>query len=163
MAPLGLAASVGTALVVDCDAQAPTYPGRNVAELADLGLRRVDLLPARRGVAVLGNGGLDLDSVMDIVGHLRRGWPSIVLRAGVFDPPGVPVIPAIVLLPDPLTPKVDGPCLAQRIGRSSGSIDGGIMLPPLSRSQLVAMMSSRINPRWRWVKAFRRVWDLPWH
>ena len=53
VAPLGLAAAAGTALVVDLDPGGPRYPGP--ATLADLvadGPRRGDLSPSRRGVSI---------------------------------------------------------------------------------------------------------------
>ena len=59
VAPLGLAAAVNTALVVDLDPDGPNYPG--TASLADLvikGPRLVDLEPQRSGLAVLRNGGI---------------------------------------------------------------------------------------------------------
>lgn len=162
IAPLGLASAAGTALVVDCDGTAPGYPGPTAADLIDRGVRRADLVPPRAGVAILGNGGLELDAVMELVGALRKGWPALVLRAGEIDPPGIPVVPVVPLLPAPLAPRFDGPCLVQRLGRAQAALAGGIELPPLSRSQIGLLLAGRVDPRWRWVKAFRRVWELAW-
>ncbi|MEE8489046.1 MAG: hypothetical protein V3S43_01840, partial [Acidimicrobiia bacterium] len=60
VAPLGLAAASGTALVVDLDPNGPNYPGASsLAALVADGPRRSDLQPVRKGVAVLANGGIE--------------------------------------------------------------------------------------------------------
>ena len=59
IAPIGLAASAGTALVVDLRPDRPGYGARmTVADLVADGVRRVDLSPDRVGVAVLGSSGI---------------------------------------------------------------------------------------------------------
>ena len=57
LAPLGLAAARGTALVMDLDEEVPSYPGStSLANLVVSHPRRDDLRPVRSGVAVLSNG-----------------------------------------------------------------------------------------------------------
>jgi hypothetical protein len=87
IAPLGLAASAGTALVVDLDQRGPRYPGdQSLARLATEGPRRADLSPPRKGVAVLRNGGIDPSECQGLIRALCDGWPAVVLRPGATGP-----------------------------------------------------------------------------
>ena len=101
LAPLGLALAAGTALVVDLDPLGPHYPGS--ASLADLvaeGPRKADLSPARRGVAVLRNGGVSPAAAAEVVAALVGGLgaggaaPAAPARSGSRRPPGGPGAPA---------------------------------------------------------------------
>lgn len=57
LAPIGLAAAAGTALVVDLDLDRPSYPGRlTLSDLLTDGPRRADLVPTRRGWRCLVTG-----------------------------------------------------------------------------------------------------------
>jgi hypothetical protein len=149
VAPLGAAAAVGTALVVDLAPDAPPLPGgrRTVADLVADGPSAEDLTPHRRGVAVLRSGGVDADAAGDVVAALRQGWPFLVERrpsagivvAPVFGPPS----DAVVHQPTGLVPlPPDLP---------------GIVLPRLSPSTAKRLLTGR-EAGGRWVRAWRRVW-----
>ena len=111
VAPLALAASVNTALVVDLDRHGPRYPGSgSLAELVGQGPRLRDLRPARSGIAVLRNGGIDATDAGEVIGALIKGWPNVVLRlprlaAGL----SMPLVPVVPLLPGGMTPGSDRP------------------------------------------------------
>jgi hypothetical protein len=165
LAAIGLAASRGVALVVDLDRSAPAYPGRlTVRDLLDDGVRRAQLSPAASGVAVLGNGDAEPGAAVELIEVLAAGWPAIVVRAG-SDPDPFSMVPV----------SADFPAIRREAGRnvrprtSGVSVGGGrpgpdddILLPPLRRSQVRAMLNGHIRPGWRWVKAWRSVWDVAW-
>ncbi|MCP3995759.1 MAG: hypothetical protein GY722_11930, partial [bacterium] len=74
VAPLALASSAGTALVVDLDRDGPRYPGiGSLADLVEQGPRLDDLRPARAGVAVLRNGGIDAADAGEVIAALVQG------------------------------------------------------------------------------------------
>lgn len=162
LAPIGVAASRETALLVDLDEKAPGYPGRlTVADLVREGVRRSDLGPARKGVAVLGRGSAELDQVMELVDALVAGWPAVVIRAGSAEIPH-PVIPVTPVFPATWD-FVDEAAVTQPVAPwAKGVGDPSIRLPVLRRGQVAAMLGGRVSPRWRWVKAWRPVWDHPW-
>jgi hypothetical protein len=162
IAAIGLAACRGTALLVDLDAAAPSYPGRlTVADLVRDGVRRSDLAPAKRGVAVLGRGGADIDRAVELVDALAEGWPAVAVRVG-DDPVPFPVVPVSPVFPAHWERHLEG-TVAQSVIRGRRR-DGGeaVVLPPLSRSQVRAMLAGNVRPRWRWVRAWSPVWDMSW-
>ena len=115
LAPLGLAAARGTALVVDLDREAPSYPGAaSLAALVVSQPRLDDLRPRRSGVAVLPNGSVDPVEAVEVVDALVSGWPAVVFRLGASHdlPPSLaetPVIPVSPLLPGFPPPSGDRP------------------------------------------------------
>ena len=90
LAPLGLAAARGTALVVDLDEEAPSYPGStSLAKLVISQPRLSDLRPLRSGVAVLPNGSINPREAAEVVEALVTGWPAVCCGSapiGVFPP-----------------------------------------------------------------------------
>ncbi len=165
VAPFGLAAALaaalGTALVVDLDPTAPTYAGRTIAALIADGVRRADLVPARRGVAVLGNGGADVAAALPIVTRLAEGWPAVVVR--VTEPvPGIPLVPVRALLPDPLFVPGDAPAVYQATSRGARLPGRGVLLPPLGRGKMRSLLTGVVDSRWSWVRAWEPVGRLPW-
>jgi len=167
LAPLGLAASAGTALVVDLDPLGPRYPGE--ASLADLvreGPRRSDLSPARRGVAVLRNGGVGGVGVGEVLAALLAGWEKVVLRLPPRPAPvapGAPVVPVHLLLPGGLFPRGDGPAVYQST-RAMVTLRGpGVRLPVPSSGTVTGLLRGRLPVAGdRWVRAWRPVWEGPW-
>ena len=165
VAPLGLAAAAGTALMVDLDPGGPCYPGE--ASLADLvtdGPRRTDLGPDREGVAVLRNGGVDFAEAREVVEALIDGWPHVVVRVG--KPEGAkglaPLVPVWPLLPGLLAPQVDGHSVYQRTGFSVSPPGPGPVLPRPGPGLLQGFLGGTVAWRSRWVAAWRPVWRWPW-
>jgi hypothetical protein len=160
LAGIGLAACRGTALLVDLDPTAPAYPGRlTIADLVRDGLRRSDLAPAKEGVAVLGNGGADAEAAVELVAALSEGWPAVVVRAGTSPLP-IPVVPVSPVFPAEWE-QPTSPMVRQQILPSRRRADQ-LMLPPLRRSQVRAMLAGRVRPSWRWVAAWTPVWETTW-
>lgn len=161
VAPLGLAASAGPAIVVDLDREAPPYPGdRTLAMLAADGPRRDDLVPARSGVAVLANGGIGPDEAIPLIEALAGSWPAVVVRSGRVRPP-FPLVRVFGLLPG-LTPAVEGPAVYQRLGPGSPPRLSGLVLPPVGRGDILRMLAGGRPGSRRWVVAWRRAWELRW-
>lgn len=99
IAPLGLAVAAGTALVVDLDADGPSYPAeRTLAQVVAEGPRRAELVPERSGVAVLPNGGVRAFEALEMVEMLARSpcrtrWFRCDPCGQVSWPPAGPVRP----------------------------------------------------------------------
>lgn len=168
LAPLGLAAARGTALVVDLDRDAPSYPGStSLAALVVSQPRLDDLRPRRAGVAVLPNGSASARETAEVVEALVSGWPAVVFRLGVSNdlPPSLtetPVIPVAPLLPGFLHPPVTGPAVYQAMSAGPPPPVRGIMLPPLGRSHIYRMLGGMGYPPRRWVNAWEKAWSLSW-
>lgn len=167
VAPLGLAASAGTALLVDLDPAGPDYPGEgSLAALVEYGPRRADLRPVRRGVAVLRNGGIEASEAVEVLAALVDGWPAVVVRRAVGAPslPGLPVptVPVIPMLPAPLRVVPEGPAVYQPTGLASDPPGPGHVLARLRAGQVAQMLRGMIEQRWRWVRSWAPVWSLNW-
>ncbi len=161
LAPLGLGAVAGTALVVDLDPAGPRYPGDgSLAELVADGPRRSDLTPDRAGLAVLRNGGIEPAAAAEVLAALEAGWPSVVIRlpAGSAREPDIVVRP---LVPGELFPAGDsGVTVFQDLGfRLPAS---GPRLPVLSRGTAAALLAGSIPVRSRWVRAWKPAWEGAW-
>lgn len=164
VAPLALAAAAGTALVVDLDPLGPSYPGSgSLAELVEQGPRLDDLRPSRSGVAVLRNGGIEASAAREVVAALERGWPRVVLRLPPnTEPAAGPVVPVVPLLPGGLTPPCDRPAVFQQIGWHLKAPGPGIIMKMPARATVAALLEGHLPVRSRWVRSWRRVWEMPW-
>lgn len=156
IAPLGLAAAAGTALVVDLDPDAAPYPGPALADLSAGAVRAEHLAPKRRGVAVISSGGVTTGQADELLERLISGWPAVVIRVPVGSA-GIPVLP---LEPVELRP----PKAIRAVWQSTvrGSTAPGVVLPPIGRSRVTALCRCVVEPRWRWVRAWSAVWERPW-
>ena len=162
IAPLALAASVGTALVVDVDSAGPHYPSSgSLARLVADGPRRHDLAPSRAGVCLLRNGGVDFPAAGEVVEALIHGWPHVVLRCR--DPvticPSVPVVP---LLPGGLLTTTHHRAVYQQMGWREKAPGPGPVLPTPARSTVRALCEGQLPLGSRWIRSWRAVWGLPW-
>jgi hypothetical protein len=167
LAPLGLAASAGTALVIDLDPLGPRYPGGpSLADLVREGPRRSDLSPARRGVVVLRNGGVSTTAASEVVSALVAGWERVVLRLPPRPVPaavGGPVVPVHLLIPGALFPHPTGPAVYQS-SRAMLPLPGpGLRLPVPAAGTVAGLLKGRLPVVGdRWVRAWRAVWEAPW-
>ncbi|MDE0601416.1 MAG: hypothetical protein OXI56_06425 [bacterium] len=168
LAPLGLAAARGTALVVDLDDEAPAYPGStSLAKLVVSQPRLSHLRPHRPGVAMLPNGSVRPGEAAEVIEALVAGWPAVVLRYGTGQslPPvllQVPVVPVAPLLPGFLHPPLTGAAVYQSLFSGPPPRLRGVVLPPLGRSHIQGMLTGRGFPPRRWVRAWERVWEVSW-
>lgn len=165
VAPLALAASVGTALVVDLDPAGPAYPSDgSLAHLVAAGPRAADLAPTRSGVAVLRNGGVDAPSAARVLTALLAGWPAVVLRLPPWPPPESlsRVVPVRPLTPAGILGISVTPAVYQR---GPFRVDGppdAIVLPRPAPATVRALLAGRRPLPGRWLRAWRRVWEAPW-
>ena len=164
LAPLGLGASAGTALVVDLDPAGPRYPGEGtLAELVEDGPRLADLRPERTGLAVLRNGGVGAEAAGEIVAALAREWPQVVVRLapGAETTGGFPVLRVYPLVPGGLfEAPSDG--VFQDLGFRLPAPEGAIRLPRLSRAAAGTLLAGTIPYRSSWVRAWSPLWERPW-
>ncbi len=169
VAPLALAATQPTALVVDLDPGGPHYrSARSLRELVEEGPRAADLSPTRAGVAVLGNGGIGAEDSRELVDLLLRGWPAVVLRLAPQAPDDVPapVVPVHLLVPGRLFPPpgrgvyqpLAGGFRQQRRLEAGGSL----VLPAAPRRVILALLRGSRPVAGRWTAAWRRVWAASW-
>lgn len=167
VAPLALAAAAGTCLVVDLDMSGPRYPGTtSLAAMVADGPRAVDLSPARRGVAVLANGGVPADAAAGVVDALIDGWPNVVLRLPPTPtrPSRAGVVPVVLEPSGFVGPKVSGARVVQPtgVGRRRQRAPGVVRLPVVRRSTVSALLSGRVPGSSRWLRGWRQVWTLSW-
>jgi hypothetical protein len=167
LAPLGLAAAAGTALVIDLDPHGPCYPGSSsLAEMVAGGPRQADLVPARRGVAVLRNGGVESCASAEVVSALLERWERVVLRLPprpVPGPLGVPLVPVRLLIPAGLFPHGGAAAVYQSTPIVMRPPCPGVRLPVPSKGTVAALLAGRLPAAGdRWVRAWSRVWELPW-
>jgi hypothetical protein len=157
VAPLILAAAHPSALVVDVGGGRVALPGSgSLARLVADGPRLEDLRPARSGVAVLANGGVEPADVAEVLGALVKGWPVVVVRG----PSPVPMPRAPV---DPLFPGGPGGA-AIRVRTGLAGVDppgpGPVVAAP-SRAAVARMLGGGLPPR-RLVRSWAAAWRHPW-
>jgi hypothetical protein len=165
LAPLGLAASVQTALVIDLDPSGPRYPGTTtLARLVADGPTARDLRPSRTGLAVLRNGGVTYADAEPVIDALGESWPHVVLRVAQGDQSRlfVPIVPVVPLYPGVLSVPWNRPAVFQDTGFGVAAAAPGPVLPRPSRRTVGALLEGRVGPRSRWIRAWRDVWELPW-
>ena len=157
MAPIVLAAAHDTALVVDLGGGAIPLPGeRTLAALVDDGPRLADLVPDRKGVAVVPNGGVTLDESAPVIRALIERWPVVVLRGRADElAVRIPVVP--------LFPGVDqrDPAVYVSTGLIEPIEGGAPVVPGPSRAAVRRVLSGGSAPR-RLVAAWAKVWSHPW-
>lgn len=149
-------------MVVDLDGGPTTYGGVTLAELASGGLRGEHLRPGREGVAVVDRGSLEPDRIAEVVGPLIERWPAVVLR-GSSPSELLGRVPHVTVIPD--IPGLDlvgvgGALIRQQL--TGRRWEWGRSLPPPGRHRVGRMLDGVVDPRWRWVRAWRAVWDRRW-
>lgn len=158
LAPLGMGAAAGTALVLDLDPTGVPLPSpASVADLVEASPTLDQLRPARRGLAVLTSGGAGWTEAASVVEALGAGWPAVVVRVAAEVP--LPTVPVVPLIPG-LNPGVE-PAVYQRTGIPGGVPGDGPVLPVPGSRVVRAALSGRMFGG-RWVRAWRQAWRLAW-
>ena len=159
--PIGLAASVGTALVIDFVGGLQIRSDRTLADLIEDGPTRSELSPGRSGVALLSGHTVEPELAVSAIEELSAAWPAVVLRcrAGQLAVPTVPVRP---LFPGYLLAADETPAVWQPVGAGIRPPGPGPVLPRLSSSLARRLLAGRLPVRSRWVASWRRVWEMPW-
>lgn len=160
--PIGLAVSVGTALIVDLTATTRQPSQRTLADLIADGPILSELSPGRPGVAFLSGGAADPVAATELIEALATHWPAIVVRVpeGATSFATVPVVP---LFPGRLAPiSVPAHGVWQPVGGGADPPGPGPVLPRLRPGTVRRMLAGQIPRRSRWIDAWRPVWEMPW-
>lgn len=160
VSPIGLAASVGTGLVVDLVSEG-RRGSRSLRDLAEDGPSLAELSPGRRGVAFLDGGGLHASEAADILERLAARWPAVTVRVAGTDWP-FPVVPVIPLYPGRLLPARETRGVWQPVGSGATPPGSGPVLPRLRAGPLQRLLSGHLPRSSRWVAAWKPIWDMPW-
>lgn len=166
VAPLALASTQPTALVVDLDAMGPAYPSdRTLLDLVEGSPRAAELIPKRVGLAVLRNGGIAYEDAKSVVDLLLANWPAVVLRLPPWAPDDVPapLVPVRLLVPGRLFPP-PGRGVYQRLAGSTrrAKVGASHILPPAPRRHVGALLEGRDPGPSRWLRSWSRVWGAGW-
>ncbi len=158
---LGLAASAGTALVIDLAQSWGVRTSRTIADLLEDGPSLDELSPARSGVAVLSAGPIDPANVLPVIERLALNWPALVVRCSAENWPG-PKVPVRPLLPGLLAPTDVAPAVWQTLNRGVRPPGPGPVLPRLGARTAHNLMLGRLPTRGRWLGVWAKVWAMPW-
>ena len=160
-APIGLAGSVGTALVVDLAQGLVSGNSRTLADIASDGPSLDELSPGRTGVAVLSGGVIPQATAIETIDQLATRWPFVVVRLGDEEWPG-PAVPVRPLYPGWLAPTSQAASVWQPVTKGSRPPGPGPVLPRLPPRLVRQLLSGRLPGRSRWIQAWAGVWRLPW-
>ncbi len=159
LVPFALASFRPTVLVVDLDTTGIPLPGRRtLADLIEDGPTMAELVPARKGMAVLPHGGTGEDPGEEVVEALIETWPSVVIRS----PSPIAGIPFVQVTP--LLPGVDtrvSPRLWVRTGIGQTEPGPGPVVDGPPRSAFNAVFSGQA-PSGRWLRSWEQVWRWRW-
>ncbi|MCL1593906.1 MAG: hypothetical protein M3132_06095 [Actinomycetia bacterium] len=160
--PIGLASRRGTAIVIDLDPSGPPIPGGgDLASLVERGPTESELAPSKVGIAVLGNGGIEVSDASEVISAIAHRWPNVVLRCAPHSPPGRGVVSVVPVLPEPFTLVAEGKVAYQRTSLGGDPETGAIVLPVPRPAVIRSLLSGRIPPvRDRWLRALDAVWSL---
>lgn len=161
VAPIGLAASVGTALVVDMVGSS-AGGRRTLADLVADGPALSELSPGRPGIAMLPAGDVDGESALALIERLRSHWPAVVVRVNDSRAP-IASVPVIPLFPGRLSPvRVPQHGVWQPVAGGADPPGPGPVLPRLRAGLVRGILAGRLPRRSRWIDAWRVVWEMPW-
>lgn len=162
VAPIGLAAAAGTALVVDLAAELAAATTRSLADIRADGPTLAEISPGRGGVALIAGGGIDRTDTAELIKRLSSRWPAIVVRVD-GDGWDFPVVPVLPLFPGRLAPVPDGlSAVWQPVGTGASPPGPGPVLPRLRPGALRRILGGHLPRRSRWVAAWASVWEMPW-
>ena len=163
IAPIGLAAAASTCLVVDLDPNGPVLPGiATLADMVESGPRRADLGPAKEGIAMLANGGINPSRAESVIRHLLDGWPRVVLRSEIDRDLFAPVVPVCPLLPGWSPNDLARFSVYQEAGFAVKRPGEGIVLPRPSSGTVGKLLNGALPAKSRWINSWRKVWAHSW-
>lgn len=161
IAPIGLAVSRKSALLIDLDPDGPHFPGEfTLADLVNDGPTDVQLSPSDRSIAILANGGVSAAEASSVVEALVARWPNVVLRCSPSHPAPTAAVSLIPLLPAPFGSPPTPRTVYQRTGFRAEAPRESLVLPRPRRSTVEALMGLRRMPRRSvWLRELARVWS----
>lgn len=161
VAPLGLAASLATCLVVDMVGDLSLPHARTLADILADGPRLDELSPRRPGVALVSAGAVGVEDAAEVIGQLALRWPGIVVRRG-NEPSPWPTVPVFPLYPGFLARTDPDVAVWQPAGAVYEAPGPGPVLPRLRAGLARRLLTGQMPGRSRWIDAWRPVWELPW-
>ena len=161
IAPIGLAVTKRSALVIDLDPLGPLFPGSfTLADLVRDGPTDEQLSPSDRSIAILANGGVSVAEAAKVVAALVERWPNVVLRCSPAQPAPPAAVSLIPLLPAPFGSPPTPRTVYQRTGFRTEAPEESLVLPRPRRSTIEALMGLRRMPkRSAWLNQLGRVWS----
>ncbi len=161
IAPIGLAVTRRSALVIDLDPGGPPFPGAfTLADLVRDGPTDEQLSPSDRSIAVLANGGVSVADAAEVVEALVARWPNVVLRCSPALPAPTAAVSLVPLLPAPFGSQPTPRTVYQRTGFHTEAPKESLVLPRPRRSTIEALMGLRRMPKHSaWLKQLARVWS----
>jgi hypothetical protein len=135
--------------------------GRTLSDIASEGPSLAELTPGRSGVALLRSGPVTPQEARPLIESLAQGWPAVVVRChpGQWEGPTVPVR---TLLPGLLRVSEQGPAVWQPVVSTVRPPGPGPVLPKLRGPLVRRLLAGRTARRARWVRAWEKVWSMPW-
>lgn len=162
VAPIGLAAAAGTALIIDLATKHTEQGGRSLADLAADGPTLSELSPGRPGIAFLPGGSVDRMVAIDLVGRLAGHWPALVVRVPDTDFPFA-TVPVVPLFPGRFSPvPIPAHGVWQPVGAGANPPGPGPVLPRLTAGTVRRLLAGHLPRRSKWIVAWRPVWEMPW-
>ncbi|MFZ0013233.1 MAG: hypothetical protein WAL25_03865 [Acidimicrobiia bacterium] len=162
VAPIGLAASVGTGLVVDLGPARPEPGARTLRDLNSEGPSLAEMSPGRTGVAFLAGGGISAVDAAEIIERLAGRWPVVSVRVVDSSDWPFPVVPVVPLYPGRLLASHEPRGVWQPVGNGATPPGPGPVLPRLRPAITRRLLAGQLPRRSRWVGAWRQVWEMPW-
>jgi len=160
VAPIGMAAAVGTCLVIDL-CEGDLAGGVTLAKLVRDGPSSEQLRPQRRGVSFLRNGGISPEDASEVVHALCGNWPNVVLKVGRSDEAladaAVITVRAILSGPFVTEPEVGAVLQPTGLGVTPKNHHGHV-LSRLGARTVRTVLAGEVNQRSPWVKSWRPVW-----
>lgn len=162
LAPIGLASTRPSALVIDLDPQGPRYESPyTLADLVRDGAMKDQLDPVRRAVAVLPNGGVGIEDASHVVGALAERWPHVVLRCDPALPPPESAVSLLPLLPQQFMSRPTRRVVFQSLGFQAQAPKGALVLPRPGSATINALMGLRTMPtKSPWLKQLAKIWSV---
>lgn len=161
VAPLGLAATLTTCLVVDLIDDLRLSTTRTLSDIAADGPRLEELSPGRPGVALIAAGPIGVEDAEGVIAQLALRWPAVVVRVGTGSWPG-PTVPVVPIFPGLLAQTRAETAVWQPVGAYHDPPGPGPLLPRLRSGLARRLLAGQMPGRTRWVRAWRPVWELPW-
>ena len=159
LAPFALASLRKTGLVIDLDLKGLPLPGRRtLADLVEDGPTLAELVPSRKGWAVLPHGGVSPAEAMEVVKALVESWPTVVVRSRT-PLEGMPFVQVVPLLPGVNTRVSPRVWVRSGIGQVKPGPGPVVDTPP--RAAFNAALAGHI-PVGRWLRSWEKVWRWRW-
>lgn len=160
LAPLALASSRRSCLVVDLDADGPPHPAPfTLSDLVADGPTAQQLAPAVGPPRLLPNGGVMPNDAADVVGALVAHWPNVVLRCPPSQSAPADAVQLVPLLPSTVQVH-DGPIVFQDIGLGVDPPSGATTIRRPRRATVEALANHRVPVRSRWVRDLATIWRV---